>query len=193
MATRAPGRFQPRMPLWRITTAVSAAAFLAVFLTTLITWLLAFAEVGIGGCFALGLFVLAGLILFQLVGCFCLALMASVGSFLSYRGNRFGVYLVLAPNLALMIYYGSFGFASAGQFAWAWILIALTFIPIVAVCLAAAQLVLGGLSGHVAGAFAGLLAAGLLLPTLGQGWLQNLSNANETPFSPTASAPHSSC
>ena len=189
MVMRAFRGLKPRMPLWRVTTAVTAAAFLAA----LISWLPIVAELPTGGCMALGLFVMGGMTLFLLVGWFCLAAVAGIGSFLSYRGSQFGLYLVVAPSLILMVYFGSFGLATAGQFAWACIVIAVSFLPIIAAFLAAAQLVLRGANGHTVGAFVAMLAVGLLLPTVGQGWLQDLSNASETPLQPISAANHTAC
>lgn len=160
-----------RLPLWRVTTVLSAAALVGAG----IAWVAILVAIGPPhGCMAMGAVIFLGATLLFLVFCAVAAALIAVGSFLSYRGSRFGPYLVALPNLAVMGFLGWWDPVAPGQLVWAWILVAMTCLPLVALLAVSVQLVSGGLSGHVAGAFAALLLAGLLVPWLAHGWALDL-------------------
>ncbi|MDQ2943151.1 MAG: hypothetical protein M3R21_05705 [Candidatus Dormibacteraeota bacterium] len=167
------------LPLWRVTTAVSAASLLAA----VILFFSLFVIVPPGGCvggMAVAIeFVLA--VVFLAVW-MVLAGLTFAGAFLSYRGRRLGPYLIVIANLPVIAFFGWWDPVGPGMLFWGWLVVALTCLPLLALLLAAVQLIAGGVTANLAGAVGALLLGALLLPFLvGNGWALDLGYAYQNP------------
>lgn len=176
-----------RLPLWKATTVVTAASMIAA----LVCWFALFVVAPPGGCVALGFLILAGMTVIFLAAWACLTFIVGVGTVLSYRGSRLGPYLTAFPNLFVIVLFSWWNPVPDGQLVWGWLLVSLGLLPVLAVLLASAQLVLRGVSPHLAASFAMLLVVGLLIPTMGLGWVLDLSAAYRTPPAPVVT--HTAC
>jgi hypothetical protein len=114
-----------------------------------------------------------------------LAVLAGAGTFLSYRGSRLGPYLIATANLPVIAFFGWDDPVGSGQLIWGWTVVAFSALSLLALLLAAVQLIAGGLTGHLAGAFVALLIGALLLPYLvDNGWALDLGYAYQSPPQP---------
>ena len=167
------------LPLWRATTAISAASLVAA----VISFFALFVVTAPGGCApGLGFVIMLGLGIAFAAVWVVLAVLAGTGAFLSYRGSRVGPYFAAAANLPVIAFFGWWDPVHPGQLVWGWIVVAFAVLPLLALLLVAVQLVAGGSRGHVAGAFVTLMVGALLLPYLiGHGWALDLGYAYQSP------------
>ena len=85
-------------------------------------------------------------------------------------------------NLPVIAFFGWWDPVQPGQLVWGWIVVAFAGLPLLALLLAAVQLIAGGSRGHLAGALLTLLVGALLLPYLiGHGWTLDLGYAYQSP------------
>ena len=187
-AARPPARARVRLPLWFETTSITAASLVAA----LVTWFAMFVVIPPGGCVALGAIIMFGFTLLFLIVWVVQVIVATVGAIPSFRGSRVGPYLTVVANLPVILLLSWWDPVLPGQVVWGWILVAFTSLPVLAVALSGVQLILRGVSGHLVGAFAAMLVVGLLIPTMGRGWVLDLNNAYQTP-SPVSAGPRTAC
>jgi hypothetical protein len=187
-AARPPIRARVRLPLWLETTSITAASLAAA----LVTWFAMFIVVPPGGCVALGAIIMFGFTLIFLMVWVVQVIIALVGAIFSFRGSRLGPYLTVVANLPVILLLSWWDPVLPGQEVWGWILVAFTALPVLAVALSGVQLILRGVSGHLVGAFAAMLVVGLLIPTMGRGWVLDLNNAYQTPPS-VSTSPRTAC
>jgi hypothetical protein len=177
-----------RLPLSLEATSVTAASLVAA----LVTWFAMFVVFPPGGCIALGMIIMFGFTLIFLLTWVVQVIIAVVGAILSFRGSRVGPYLTVVANLPVILLLSWWDPVLPGQVVWGWILVAFTALPVLAVALSGIQLVLRGVSGHLAGAFAAILVVGLLIPTMGRGWVLDLNAAYQSP-PPVSAGPRPAC
>src|ERR1700674_4428407 len=141
-----------------------------------------------GGCMGgLGLTIMFGLAVAFMAVWIVLAALTGAGTFLSYRGSRLGPYLVATANLPVIAFFGWWDPVAPGQLIWGWMVVAAAGLPLLALLLTSVQLIAGGFTGHIAGAFVALLMGALLLPYLvGHRWALDLGYAYQSPPQPVA-------
>ena len=168
--------------LWRVTTGLSAAGLVAA----MIAWFALFVIEAPSGCMGGMAFTIElGLTIIFLAVWSGLAALIGLGTFFSSRGSSLGPHFMAAANVPLIVFFGWWDPVAAGQLIWGWIVVGFAVLPLMALLLAAIQLIAGGSTPHLVGAFLFLLIGALLLPYLvGHGWALDLGYAYQSPPPP---------